>query len=270
MENLTIPNVPTANMIGMVVALIVAVGLPIALCIIVRRKTKARISSFFIGAATFIVFALILEQILHAVVFSAAGTALTGNIWLYALYGGLAAGLFEETGRYLAMKFCMKKTLDKRNAIMYGVGHGGIEAILLVGASYVSNLIISMVINSGQLDMLLPMNGLDETMSQQVVAQLSALSTTPALHFYLAGMERISAIMFHIAASYLVYLAVKKKKICWYLLAILAHFLLDAVTVVIATYLPVLVIEGILLVFCGGLAYVTWRMYHKEPASAGV
>lgn len=57
-------------------------------------EDESRISSFFIGAATFIVFALILEQILHIVVIKATGTALTGNIWLYALYGGLAAGIF--------------------------------------------------------------------------------------------------------------------------------------------------------------------------------
>ncbi|MDE6674072.1 MAG: hypothetical protein K2K19_04555, partial [Acetatifactor sp.] len=62
-SNTVIPNVPMANIIGIIVSFIISVGLPIALCIIVRRKTKARISSFFIGAATFFVFALILEQI---------------------------------------------------------------------------------------------------------------------------------------------------------------------------------------------------------------
>ena len=117
-DNIAIPNVSTASIIGIIVTLIISVGLPIALCIIVWRKTRARISSFFIGAATFIVFALILEQILHVVVLSAAPN-LIKNIWLYALYGGLAAGIFEETGRFLAMKFCMKNNLDKQNAIMY-------------------------------------------------------------------------------------------------------------------------------------------------------
>lgn len=268
MENLTIQNVPAANMIGMAVSLIVAVGLPIALCILVRRKTKARISSFFIGAATFILFALILEQILHMVVFSAAGTVLNGNIWLYALYGGLAAGLFEETGRYLAMKLCMKKTLNKQNAIMYGVGHGGIEAILLIGLSCISNLLLSVLINSGQLSVLLPMTGLEDAAYQQVVTQLSALSTTPAWQFYLAGVERISAVIFHISASYLVYLAVKNKKISFYFLAVLAHFLLDAVTVAAARYLPILAVEVILLAVTGIFGCVILRMYHKEPAAA--
>ena len=52
--------------------------------------------------------------------------ALTGNIWFYALYGGIAAGVFEETGRFTAMKFWMKKSLSKESSFMYGVGHGGI------------------------------------------------------------------------------------------------------------------------------------------------
>lgn len=109
LENVTIPSVPIASIVGMVISLLVSVGLPIALCIIVCRKTKAQISSFFIGASTFVLFAMILEQILHTVVNKVAGTVLAGNIWLYALYAGLAAGIFEETGRYLAMKLCMKK-----------------------------------------------------------------------------------------------------------------------------------------------------------------
>ncbi len=267
-ENMQIQAVPAANMIGMTVSLLISVGLPIALCIIVRRKTKARISSFFIGAATFIVFALILEQILHRVVLAVAGPGITENLWLTALYGGLAAGLFEETGRFAAMKLCMKKTLNKQNAVMYGVGHGGIEAMLLVGMTCISNLLVSVMINNGQFSALLPMAGLEDTVASQVTAQLSALSVTPAWQFYMAGVERISAILFHISASYLVYLAVKNKKISWYLLAVLAHFLLDAVTVVAAKYLAIWALEGILLLLSAGFGYVIWGMYRQEAASA--
>lgn len=260
-DNITIPNVPTASIIGMIVSLIVSVGLPIALCIIVWRKTKARISSFFIGAATFIVFAMILEQILHTIVLKAAGTALTGNIWLYALYGGLAAGVFEETGRYLAMKFCMKKKLNKQNAIMYGVGHGGIEAILLAGLACVNNLVIAVMINGGLAPLLL--SGVGDTVYQQALAQLMAVSNTSSWMFYMVGLERISAIIFHISASYLVYLAVSRKKLSYYLLAVLAHFWLDAVAVVAASFLPVLLMEVLLLLISGAFGFVIWRMYQK-------
>lgn len=267
LENVSIPNVPAASIAGMVVSLIVSVGLPIALCIIVWRKTKARISSFFIGAATFVLFALILERLLHTIVFKVTGSALTDNIWLYALYGGLAAGIFEETGRYLAMKLCMKKNLNKQNAIMYGVGHGGIEAMLLVGMTFVNNLIIAVMINMGQAPLLLSASSVDATVYQQALAQLTAVATTPSWHFLMAGVERISAIAFHISASYLVYLAVKRKKLPYYLLAILLHFLMDAIAVIAAKYLPILAVEALLLLFSGVLGFVVWKMYHRERTS---
>lgn len=258
-----IPDVPAANIIGITVSLVISVGLPIALCIIVWRKTRARISSFFIGAATFVLFALILEQILHTVVLTATGTALTGNIWLYALYGGLAAGVFEETGRYLAMKLCLKKNLNKQNAIMYGVGHGGIEAMLLVGMACVSNLVIAVMINSGQVPALLEMSGVDGSTYVLAVEQMTAVSTTPAWQFYMAGLERIAAIIFHISASYLVYLAVRDKKLPCYLLAILLHFLLDAMVLILAKYLPILAVELITLLFSCVFGAIVWKMYHR-------
>jgi len=251
-----------ASIVGMVISLLVSVGLPIALCIIVCRKTKARISSFFIGAATFVLFAMILEQILHTVVFKVSGTALTGNIWLYGLYGGLAAGVFEETGRYLAMKLCMRKNLNKQNAIMYGVGHGGIEAILLAGMACVNNLVIAVMINGGQAPMLLTISGVNDATYQQALAQLMAVGTTPSWQFYMVGLERISAIIFHISASYLVYLAVSRKKPVYYLLAVLAHFLLDALTVIVARVLSIPVLEGLLLLLTGAFGCVIWRIYH--------
>ena len=75
--------------------------------------------------------------------------ALSENLWLYALYGGLAAGLFEETGRYLTMRFLMKGKWTRENALMYGAGHGGLEAVLILGMASVNNLLYSVMINTG-------------------------------------------------------------------------------------------------------------------------
>ncbi len=74
-----------------------------------------------------------------------AGEALTGSVILYAVYGGLMAALFEETGRYIAMRFLVKP-MDFPNAFMYGAGHGGVEAMLLCGVASISN-IASVMIN---------------------------------------------------------------------------------------------------------------------------
>ena len=48
-------------------------------------------------------------------------------MWGYALFLGFTAGLFEEVGRYLAFTTILKKRLDWKNAVAFGIGHGGIE-----------------------------------------------------------------------------------------------------------------------------------------------
>lgn len=68
-------------------------------------------AGIFIGCGIFVGFAMILEQICHAIVLTVTGDVIRDNIWLYAIYGGLAAALFEECGRWIAMKFCLKNIL---------------------------------------------------------------------------------------------------------------------------------------------------------------
>lgn len=259
-----ITPVSTASIIAMVFTLLICIMVPIAACIIAVRKWKGkiRISSFFIGAATFILFAMILERILHTIVLRATGTLLTGNIWLYAVYGGLAAGLFEETGRFIAMKFCMKNTLNRENAILYGIGHGGIEAILLIGLTYVNNLIYSLLINSGTLPSLL--SAYDADTQQTVLQQLAVLSTASSYQFYLAGVERISAMMLHVVLSYLVYLAVKNRKAGLYVLSVFLHALLDAGVILLSARLPLILCEIILMAAVLLLAFALFRYEKKK------
>ena len=164
--------------------------------------------------------------------------------------------------RHTAMKFFMKDP-DKKNAIMYGIGHGGIEAILVTGLNMISNLVTSMMINAGSLESILAPLG-DER--QTLLTQLSALWTEPSWKFYMAGMERVSAVMLHIVLSYLVYMAVKNQKIIWYVLSVLLHAAVNAGTILFAQVLPVWIVEVILLAVCAGLIFAVKRQYQKEPA----
>lgn len=256
-------TVSTANMMGMVFTLAVAIVLPIVLLIIVRRKTGAGISAFFIGCGIFIGFALILERILHVIVLRTVGNILQSNIFLYGLYGGLAAALFEETGRLIAMKFFMKKNLNKGNALMYGVGHGGAEAVIIVGLSSVSNLISSMMINNGGMQMTVSL--LEPSLQEATYQQLKALWELPAYQFYLGGVERISAIVLQICFSVLVYKAVKAENKKFWAAAFLLHFIVDFVTVVTAGIgIPVWAVEIEIMVITAIIAYYTLRIYNKS------
>lgn len=257
-----IGHVGAGTFAGIIFSLCISIALPVVLLIVVHKKTKARMAMAVIGAATFFLFAMVLEQILHAVVLGVGGERITGNIWIYGLYGGLAAGLFEEVGRFVAMRFAMKKQLNLPNALMYGVGHGGIEAILIVGLASVSNLVTSIMINAGTLEASL--GALDQATKEATLTQLSALWTTPSYQFFLSGIERIVAVTLHIALSVLVFQAVKLGKKRYWFLAFAIHAGVDFVTVVAANYLNLVLVEVMLAVLVAGVVALTISLCRKN------
>ena len=147
-----INTVPAASVVGMGFSLLVAFALPITLFILCRKRLNAARLPALIGALTFTVAVLVLENAAHGLLRPLTSSpAVQGSVLLTAVYGGLMAALFEEFGRLAAMKLFMKKTLTKENALMYGVGHGGIEAVLTAGILYISNLATAIMVNTGSI-----------------------------------------------------------------------------------------------------------------------
>lgn len=251
---------------GVICSVVLSMGVPIALFIAGRVKLKARISSFFIGAGTYLLFAMLLEQQLHVLVIQFCGLNAQSRPWFYYVYAALAAAVFEETGRLIAMKFWMKKWLDFPNALMYGIGHGGVEAILIGGLSGISNLVSMLMINSGAMQNTLA--ALPAESANQTVSQLSALWTTPAPLFFVSGIERISAIILHIGLSLLIYRAVKAGKCrTAAFTAVLAygiHFIVDFFAVAAPALLPIYVIEIGVFVMAAGTLVMALKMGRME------
>ncbi len=258
-------TVSTINIIAMVISCMICILLPIILLILFKKR-NGWIPAFFIGCGIFIVFALILEQAMHSVVLGTFGTALQGNVFLYALYGGLAAALFEEIGRLVAFKFLLKNHLDTNTALMYGAGHGGIEAILIVGLTYVNNIVISIMINSGAIEA--TMSAVDNSLKQSTYDQISQLWTLPASTFFLGGIERIIAIVLQITLSILVYLAVKNRKSMFWIAAFFIHFFVDFSTVVMANYIPTVAVELILAIMVVIVIMLTFKSYRKHSCNS--
>lgn len=255
-------TVSAASFIGMIFSMSVSIGLPIVLGIIIYKKTHAKVSSCFIGAGIFVVFALILEQIMHVIVL-AINPAFQSQMVLFGLYAALAAALFEETGRFIAMKCFMKKSLDRGNALMYGVGHGGVEAILLVGLTYINNLVISIMINTGGIQ--LTMDQMEPSLQEVTYQQMQAFWQTPAYHFYMAGVERISAIVLQICLSVLIYKCVKTGQKKFYIGAFLLHFIVDFVTVITSGFgMPIWAVEIEVAVMVVIIVWGTVRIYRKD------
>lgn len=254
-------TVPAANIAAMAVSCILSIGLPVLLLVIFKKK-NGWVPAFFIGCGIFIAFALVLEQIFHSVVLGLFGGTIQNNIFLYGLYGGLAAAAFEETGRWTAFRFFLKNHQNAGTALMYGAGHGGAEAILIVGLTYVNNIIASLMINSGAIES--TMSALDDTTRQTVYEQLSPLWTSSAGLFLAAGVERIFAIALQLSFSVLVYLAVRNRKVSFWIAAFVMHFLVDFSAVVLADLMGTFAVEVVIAIMTFAAAMLTVKLYKNQ------
>lgn len=231
--------------------------LPIALLVIVRVKTHRGLLAALTGALCFTVSALVLEQLLHSIVFSSFPT-LIQSPGLYTAYACLAAGVFEETARYLGLSFLCRRDASLVTGFAYGIGHGGIEAIL-AGTASLSNAIVLSAASGGSLE---AMFGSD--IAATVSAQLASGVSAGAL--LLPGLERVAAITLHLALSILVWMAVTGRlpKACL-ALSICLH---AAANVGAALYqcgiFSILLAEVWTFAFVLAISLCVWYLYKKS------
>lgn len=181
-----------------------ALALPIGAAIWLAVKKKGYLKPILLGVLTFFVF-----QVATRIPLLQIG--LYKSVWfslfsmtqpvLYALFLGATAALFEEGGRWIIMTVLMKNKNRLNDGIAFGVGHGGFEAVLLVGINALALLIV---------------NG---------------PSTMPWLTFA-GGMERVFAMIIQIALSVMVLKSVVLKRPLWLLLAFVLHTFIDTGAVI--------------------------------------
>ena len=264
---MTHETVSSAAMFCMAIAGLLSFCIPVALFFWFRKKKRADIVPFFIGMAVMCLFALVLETLVHQLVLTVlpVGQTIQNNIWLYALYGGMMAGLFEETGRFVAFLTVLKRYRGRDiNALMYGAGHGGFEAAALLGSTMISNIVLAVMINGG-LASTLTAQATEATLPQ-IEATLDALKNTAPGMYFVSLLERIMAVPLQLALSVLVWFAAKKKgKRYLYPLAILLHFLVDAIVVVVQHYCPsIWVVYAVLLAAEIPIVLLAWCVWKRN------
>ena len=205
---------------GILFSFIISVGAPAALVIVLKVRKKESFLIALAGAAVFVVFVMMLESAVNQTLFRLI-PQLSTNPAVFVAYTCLAAGLFEETGR-MCMFFLMKKRIqDPSGAMMYGTGHGGAEAILLVGTACINNLVMVWILNTQGPDVLTA--GLSGAQLAAMQNAIASLTQSPEI-FCLAGIERLITIPLHVALSVLVWMAVNRKiSFLFYPAAILLH-----------------------------------------------
>ena len=239
--------VPVSSLVTIAVCAVIGIAAPILLSRWMVKKYNVKVRTILIGAGVFVLFALVLETILHQLVLKGPiGPSITGNVWYFALYGGLAAGIFEETGRFLAMQFLLKdEPSGAKTAVAYGIGHGGIEMLIIFGVSMIANLVIAALINAGQADTIL--SAVPAEAQAQMQGTFAQFETSSPGTFLTGLWERASAIILQLGLSVFVWTAVRKggKWLWLFPAAILLHFLVDASAVLLMKSVSMVALEAI-------------------------
>jgi uncharacterized membrane protein YhfC len=208
--------VSVSTIVCVSISLLVSLVLSVILVLLFARKHRKQgiVSAWLLGATGFFVtqvmiripVLMVLQEQPWFLDFS------QNHLFAYAFSLAFTAGLFELAGRFTVAKL-MRRRLNYRRSLAAGLGHGGIEAMLLIGMTYVNNLLYIVMINSGYFDSLIAQTaglGVDISQLELIRAQLTGAS--PAL-FLLGGFERILAMTAHAAMSMLVCYGVAHKKV---------------------------------------------------------
>ncbi|MCQ2600869.1 MAG: YhfC family intramembrane metalloprotease [Treponema sp.] len=254
----------------MLVALIAGLVIPLILILVINKKIKASLKPFFTGCVTFVLFALVIEGTFNFLIFNrliGVEKMMALPTWLFAIIGGLMAGIFEETGRYVAFRTFLKKDLSNiKTPFVYGAGHGGVEAFIILVSVMATNLVIAFLINKGNSSILLK----DASVEQvgQILKMIETVKTTSPVMYLVSIFERLTTIALHILLSVIVWYAAKNKKIQYYFAAILLHAFVDFCGAVLMGKIHLMWVEVVLILvtsMVGLFAIAIWYHEDKDP-----
>ena len=208
--------------------------------IVLKKRWQFSIKLFLGGLIGFALPVMMIEGPINALVLSSFGHS---SKWFTIIYGGLMAGLVEETTRYLVFKVLAKKrSLMTSDIVAYGFGHGLSEFIFLGVMGLLTNIIVLQAIHSSQ------------------VNQLTGFTVLMSL------FERLVALVLQVLLTAWDFLAVTKHRLSFYFWAIILHaaidFLAGAYQLGIVSNL--LLIELILAIYVLGIGLLTRRIWRKE------
>lgn len=259
---------------SLIITVILMVAIPVIFFIYWRKnyKQQTKINWLIAGAIGFIVSARVLELGVHMVCIvtdNPISRFINGNTIAYVLYGIIMAGVFEECGRYIVLKYIMKKNRTTENAVMYGIGHGGIEILAVLLPALITYLAVAVLFSAG--DMENALSTLDIT-EETVSVALPSIQTAAAFDYGMMAMnviERLFAMLLHIGLTVVVYYGVvTDKKICLPV-AIILHMLMDTFPALYQrSVVPLWTVEPWAGVWTGVAVFIAVNLYRKMKKSS--
>lgn len=259
---------------SLIITVILMLVIPVIFFIYWRKKHKqqTKISYLIAGAVGFIVSARVLELGVHYFCILADNPVsrfINGNTVAFVLYGIIMAGVFEECGRYIVLKFIMKKNRTRENAILYGIGHGGIEILAVILPAIITYLAVAVLFSAGNMENALSTLNITE---ETAAAALPSVQTAAAFDYGMMAMnviERLFAMLLHIGLTVIVYYGVvNAKKVCLPL-AIILHMLMDTFPALYQrSVISLWAVEIWAAIWTVVIVFIAVKLYRKMKASS--
>lgn len=259
-------------------ALIITIILMIAIPVIfflywrTRHKQQTRISWLIAGAVGFLVSARVLELGIHyfcIIADNPVSRFINGNTAAFVLYGITMAGVFEECGRHVILKYVMKKNRTRENSVLYGIGHGGIEILAVILPSMIICLAAAVLFSRGDTATALrTLNITEET----AAAALPSVQTAAAFDYAMMAMnviERLFALLLHIGLTVIVFYGVVNARKIYLPMAILLHMLMDTFPALYQRGLvPLWAVEVWVAAWAAIVVFIAVKLYGKMKESS--
>ena len=257
------------NLFWIILSCILLFFLPLIFLFFWKRKCResARYKALLIGAVGFLISARVLELGVHMfciVSDNPVSRFINGHVAVYVLYGIIMAGVFEECGRYIILRYLIKKENTRENAVMYGIGHGGIEVWAISLMSLFTYLAIAVAFTGHPASQALSLLHITE---KSAAAALPAVQATAAFGISAAAstvLERILCMFAHIFLTVVVYYSIQKQDKKYLLLAVFLHMMFDLVPALSQKVtLNVWLTEGWIVIWTILLLFLARKLYTR-------
>lgn len=219
-------------MIYGIISLFLCVGLPVISGLLFLKIRKGTFYTFCMGILCFILTQLLLRIPILSFLRSYWDTFALLPATNPALYAGImafSAGIFEELGRWLFLRYLCKGKQTWIHGVSFGLGHGGIEAVWIASLGLLPGLYQGALALAGP----------------EVLA---------------VGMERLFTMCIHTALTVLVLQSLQKGQFRYCLAAVVLHGIFD-LSVFLKNPVLIWIILGITAVL--SLFYLYWTKQQK-------
>ena len=259
---------------ALVITVILMLIIPLSFFIVWRKKHKreTKLAYLIVGAVGFLVSARVLELGVHYLCILADNPVsrfLNASTAAYVLYGISMAGIFEECGRYIILKYVMKKNRTRENAVLYGIGHGGIEILAVILPTMTLYLVAAVLFSKGNIENALSTLKITEETAASALPSVQAAAAFDFAVMAMNVLERLLAMFVHVGLTFIVYYSVENAKKAFLSAAILLHMLVDTFPALYQRgVVPLWTVELWAALWTAVIVFIAIRLYRNEQKKA--